>query len=293
MTFMGLEPGLSDPARSKAAVLSVPYELTTSYGKGTANGPAAIMAASAQLEHYDELRGRSPADEFGIATLDELRPASDDPERAVDEIARGVAASLSPGRLLCVLGGEHAVSEGVARAVAGAAAGPMVAVVLDAHSDLRNEYEGSPHSHACATRRISELMPVLAIGIRSLCEECAEFLDSSDRVNMIFAHEIAGAVPSAAIAGFCRGKSVYLSIDIDCLDPSIMPSTGTPEPGGLTWWQALAVIDEVAGSAESFAAVDVVELAPIAGLSAPDYLAAKLAYRAITAAILGPARPQG
>jgi len=290
MRFLDLDPEHSDPAAARAAVLPVPYEKTTSYGTGTARGPAAIIAASSQVEIFDELRGRSPAAEFGIATLAECMPSADTPEACVGEIEDRVAAEMREGRVLCVLGGEHSLSVGVARALAAApGAGDLCAVVLDAHSDLRDDYDGTKYSHACATRRISEVMPALVVGVRSISSGCAEFLEGSDRVDAVYADEIVGTVPAAAVAGFCRGRRVFLSIDLDCLDPSIMPATGTPEPGGLTYWQALAIIDEVARSAESIAAVDVVELAPIAGLAAPDFLAARLTYKAITAALLGPA----
>jgi len=289
MNFLDLEPEHSDAASARAAVLPLPYEKTTSYGTGTARGPAAIIAASQQVEVFDELRGRTPAEDLGIATLDAFTPSAKTPEACVDEIEAAVAAELRDGRLLCALGGEHALSVGVARALAKAGGDDLCAVVLDAHSDLRDEYEGTKYSHACATRRISEVMPALVVGLRSISAGCAEFLESSDRVDAVYADEIVNAVPAAAVAGFCRGKRVFLSIDLDCLDPSVMPATGTPEPGGLTWWQVLGIIDEVARSASEVAALDIVELSPIDGLAAPDFLAARLTYKAITAALLGPA----
>jgi agmatinase len=297
MNFLGLTGDRAEASRARAAVLPVPYERTTSYGRGARLGPAAIIAASAKVEHYDEVLGRSPAAEFAIATLPELRPRSDDPEAAVEEIARGVAGALKPGRLLLVLGGEHALSAGVIRPVAEAARAArekLCAVVLDAHSDLRDSFGGTRYSHACASRRISEHCPVLEIGIRSLSDECAEFLagEGKLRAGVVFAHEIPpGEIPAKRISDFCRGRSVYLSVDIDVLDPSEMPSTGTPEPGGLSWRQVIAVVDEVARAGEGFACMDLVELAPLEGLRAPDFLAARLAYRMIAAGVLGPAVP--
>jgi agmatinase len=291
--FLGPDYEWDDDGAARVAVLPVAHEATTSYGKGTARGPEAMLAASAEIEHWDELRGRSPCNEFGIATLPVLRPSAADPAGAVDEIAEAAREVVASGRMPIVLGGEHSISSGTIRPVAEAAAAAgeeLCAVVLDAHSDLRAEYDGTPFSHACAARRVSEHCPALAIGVRSLSEECIAFLDGegAGRVEVIYSHEMVNAVPAAAIAGFCRGRSVFLSIDLDALDPSIMPATGTPEPGGLTWWQALGVIDEVARAASRIAYMDVVELAPIDGLAAPDFLAAKLAYKAITAAMLGP-----
>ncbi len=289
MNFLDLGPEHSDAGRARAAVLPVAYEATTSYGGGTLLGPAAIIKASSQVEVYDEIRRCSPAEDFGIATLDEGAPAAIDPDLARLQMEEAIESAMVPGRVVCVLGGEHSITPVAVEAVASTMP-DIVAVVLDAHADLRDSYDGSRNSHACASRRISEICPVLEIGVRSLSAECAAFLESSDRVKAVFAHDLAaGEVPFGAISDFCGGKPVYLSIDIDCLDPSEMPATGTPEPGGLSYRQVLAIIDEVARSASRIAGLDLVELAPIKGIHAPDFLAARLCYKAITAAVMGPA----
>jgi agmatinase len=176
-----------------------------------------------------------------------------------------------------VLGGEHTVSVGAVQAIAESHP-DLVAVVLDAHADLRNEYQGSPFSHACATRRISEICPVVQVGVRSFSREEAEFLRGRDW-HFIPAKKIRpGSDWISEAVSPIRGRPVYLSIDLDALDPSIMPAVGTPEPGGMSWAEVLSLTSEIARQAE-VVAFDVVELAPIPGLTAPDFLAAELIYK--------------
>ncbi|MHC4202839.1 MAG: arginase family protein [Planctomycetota bacterium] len=221
----------------------------------------------------------------------------------VDRIARAVADVMtgSPApEVLAILGGEHSITAGALRGLAtsfaeateparslgegGAEArggDGLVAVQIDAHADLRDEYDGTPHSHACAARRILETCPLFQIGIRNISKEGEEFRRGSDRVRTVFAEEATapGGEFLDELASFVRGKTVYFTIDLDGLDPSIMPSTGTPEPGGLSWARAVEIARTVAHEAASVPVFDVVELAPVAGLVAPDFLAAKLAYK--------------
>jgi len=312
--FLGLSEDLAAPARARAWVLPIPYEGTTSYGAGTRNGPAAIIAASRQVELFDREFDGEPAAEFGVHTMGPLGLVHRSPEAMVAAIEAAVAdvfsgekgtgtshssepvpfsSPLSPRApdLLAVLGGEHTISAGVVRGLAQAkGAGDLVAVQIDAHADLRDEYEGSPYSHACAARRILETCPVFQIGIRNISAAEEQFRRQSSRVETVFAEEaVAGSDWLGELARFVRGKQVFLTIDLDGLDPSIMPAVGTPEPGGLSWARTLDIVRVVCREAARVPVFDVVELAPIPGLIAPDFLAARLVYK-ITSLVLMPRR---
>jgi agmatinase len=184
--------------------------------------------------------------------------------------------------VLCVLGGEHTISAGVVRGLARAqTADSLVSVHVDAHSDMREEYEGSPYSHACAAKRILEVCPIFQIGIRNLSSEEASFLRSCGSVRTVFAEEANDPKGRFLndLAQFVRNKRVFLTVDLDGLDPSIMPSVGTPEPGGISWERMLEIARTVNNYAAEVPVFDVVELAPIPGFRAPDFLAAKLVYK--------------
>jgi agmatinase len=283
--FLGLPEDIADPARARGWLLPVPFESTTSYGAGTRDGPAAILAASRQVELYDHEFGTEPAMGYGIHTTLPLNPVHHSPEAMVRAVEDAVAAILS-GRprpeVLGVLGGEHSISAGVARGLARARTGDrLVAVHVDAHADLREEYEGSPYSHACAARRIVDVCPVFQIGIRNLSKEEASFLRDCPRVRTAYGEEAAspGGRFLSDLARFVRGKRVFLTVDLDGLDPSIMPAVGTPEPGGISWERMLEIARTVGRNAAEVPVFDVVELAPIAGFRAPDFLAARLVYK--------------
>lgn len=289
--FLALSKEHSAPERSRAWLLPVPYEATTTYGAGTRHGPAAIVAASREVELYDREFDSECAIVYGVHTLPPLAVTHESPEAMAARVEKAVGEILEgePGpEVLGVLGGEHGVSPGVVKALAGRFGDELVVVQVDAHADLRQEYQGSPYSHACAARRIVEHAPVFQIGIRNISAEGAAFARDSDRVTTVWAEEATAADPVFLdrLAAFCRGRHVYLTIDLDGLDPSIMPAVGTPEPGGLTWARTLSIIRTVAQRAESIPAFDVVELAPLAGLAAPDFLAARLVYKIMSLAVL-------
>ncbi|HNR71009.1 MAG TPA: agmatinase [Verrucomicrobiota bacterium] len=277
--FLGLPAELTQRQRARAWVLPVPYDATTSYAPGTRRGPAAILAASREVEQYDREFDCEPAVAFGVHTLPPLRAELQSPEAMIERVA-GAVTGLLRGKpapeLLVVLGGEHSISAGVARGLAQAhGARDLVAVQVDAHADLRDEYEGSRFSHACAARRILEHCPVFQIGIRNISLEEEAFRRRSRRVQTVFA----GArnyLPQ--LRRFVRGKRVYLTVDVDGLDAAIMPATGTPEPGGLSWAELLDIVRVVAREARAVPVADVVELSPVAGLHGPDFLAARLVY---------------
>jgi agmatinase len=283
--FLGLPESVSNPENSRGWLLPVPYEATTSYGAGTREGPAAILTASRQVELYDQEFDAEPAMEYGIHTTPPLNLVHRSPEAMIGAIKDAVAELLSGApqpKVLGVLGGEHSISAGVVRGLAQAqSADSLVVVHVDAHSDMREEYEGSPYSHACAAKRILEVCPVFQIGIRNLSSGEASFLRGCRDVRTVFAEEAADPKGRFLrdLAQFVKKKRVFLTVDLDGLDPSIMPAVGTPEPGGITWERMLEIARTVCESAASVPVFDVVELAPIPGFRAPDFLAAKLVYK--------------
>lgn len=280
--FLGLPPEDSRFEDAGVVILPLPYEGTVSYGHGTAHGPAAILRASTQVELYDREFGGEPALAYGVHTMPMLEPDLSGPQATVDAIEAAVADLAATGKLVVALGGEHSVSVGVGRGLR-RALGDFVVVQIDAHSDLRDEYEGTPLSHACAARRLAELAPIVQLGIRSICQEEADYIAAyPQRVTVFFADDIhaGGDAHLSALADVVRGRRVYLTLDVDGLDPAVMPATGTPEPGGLSWAQTIDILRVVTTHAEVIGC-DVVELAPIPGLHAPDFIAAKLVYKLV------------
>ena len=283
--FLGLPDDLSGPGVSRGWLLSIPYESTTSYGAGTREGPAAILAASRQVELYDHEFGTEPVMDYGIHTTLPLNLVHRSPEamiQAVEEAVAGILTGAPKPEVLGVLGGEHSISAGVVRGLARAqSADSLVVVHVDAHSDMRDQYEESPFSHACAARRILEVCPVFQIGIRNLSSGEADFLKGRRDVRTVFAEEACDPKGRLLqeLARFVRKKRVFLTVDLDGMDPSIMPAVGTPEPGGLSWERMLEVARTVCANAARVPVFDVVELAPIPGFRAPDFLAAKLVYK--------------
>ncbi len=293
--FLGLPEKLSRRNTSDVLVLPIPYEQTTSYGGGTREGPRAILRASRNVELYDEEFDSEPA-ERGIHTLPAIEPDARGPEAMRERIARVVESVLREGQLLVALGGEHSITPGVVDGIAKRHRAFTV-VQFDAHADLRESYQDSPMSHACAMRRVLETHPVVSVGIRSLSSEEAEFARER-RLPSIPASAFAepGADLDAIAQRFVAmiaTDAVFITFDLDALDPSILPSTGTPEPGGLGWYPTLHLLRALARR-KRIVGIDVVELAPIPGLPGPDFLAAKLTYKMIGYALegRGKARPE-
>ncbi len=279
--------GLEDPGsyqKARWVVVPVPYDATTSYQPGARRGPMAILEASAHMELYDHELGISPVEQ-GIWTVPPVSTEASGPEAMLKAVRHAVAPLLRDGKMVLMLGGEHSITLGSVQACLEQYPGLRL-LQFDAHADMRDTYEGSPFSHACVVRRIVELgVPVVQVGIRSMCEEEVEPL-RHNRVTTFFAeHHPSAEEVVAALDRFGSGP-VYVTFDLDALDPSIMPATGTPEPGGLLWHQALAILRGVASACPIIAA-DLVELAPIPGLVAPDFLAAKLAYKLMAYVLSG------
>lgn len=280
LNFGNLPPEDSDIDNARAIVLPVPYEGTTSYGHGTKDGPMAILRASAQVELYDDELDWSPV-LAGIATAAEVPISRKDYFEPVRQARQVVEEALSRDLFPVMLGGEHTISLGAIEA-ARATYPDLCVLQIDAHADLRAEYEETPASHASVMRRVCELgVPLVQVAIRNVsAEEMAYWKDR--RPSAIFwdrtwhSREWGPADVFAALPS----RHVYVTIDLDGLDPADMPAVGTPEPGGLRWHEVLDVLRPVFREKDVVAA-DVVELMPIPGLTAPDFLAAKLVYKLI------------
>jgi len=270
--FLGLADRYSS-AESLFHLIPVPYDGTASYLAGSREGPRAIIDASAHLEIYDHDLESEPA-RAGIPTLDEIPVGVGDPTPVVDAVEIAAAAVIGRGRLPVVLGGEHTVSLGAIRALARGA--DFGVVSLDAHADLRDSYQGSRLSPACVLRRASELKPSSAFGVRSVSPEEIEYAASSG-TRLFFADHLRRLDVAALDLDFLP-DNVYLTIDVDVLDPSIMPATGTPEPGGLGWYYLVDLVRRIV-SGRRVLGFDVVELCPLAGNPAPSFAAAKLVYK--------------
>ncbi len=283
--FLGLPESIAGTDNARAWLLPIPYEATTSYGAGTREGPAAILAASRQVELYDHEFGSEPVTGYGVHTLAPMDPQHRSPEamiRAIEEVVVSIFEGEKPPEVLGILGGEHSISAGIARAVARVLKPEsFVTVHVDAHADLRPEYEGSPFSHACAARRIAEVSPIFQVGIRNISIDEVSFLKERTGIRTVFSEETnyPDGLFLKELADFVKNRKVYFTIDLDGLDPSIMPAVGTPEPGGISWERMLDIVRTVCRHAQGVPVFDVVELAPIPGLRAPDFLAAKLVYK--------------
>lgn len=265
---------------SRAAILPLPFERTTSYGKGTGEGPAALLRASQALELYDEELDCEPV-AMGIATLPPFSPEAHDLKEALSEIRGEARRHLGAGKFLASIGGEHSLTSPLV-AAAREVHGEIGVVQFDAHADLREEYEGTPWSHAAVMRRVvEEGVPTLAVGLRSLSAPEAAFVRERE-LPVLWGADLA---KESALARFRRRldalpERVYLTFDVDYFDPSLVPATGTPEPGGGTWYQTLELLRALFRRKE-VVAMDLVELAPIGGQPASDFLAAKLLYKCL------------
>jgi agmatinase len=267
-----------DPERARIVIVPAPFEGTVSYGTGAARGPAAILAASRQVETWDDETGLDLED-LSFALGPAVTPADDDPVTYADRVAEALRPLVASGRLPFVLGGEHSVTVGAVRAVRETHPRAHV-LVLDAHADLRDRYEGSSHSHACVSRRLLEGGPVTIVGVRSLSREEATFAAAAPELRLVRAREALapGFAPDELAASL--GDPVYVSVDVDALDPAVIPGTGTPEPGGLDWYHVTDLLTAVA-SARRIVAADVTEVRPIPSSNVTEFLAAKLMYRLI------------
>jgi len=275
MNYGDIDETYSSFAEAAFIVLPVPYDLTSTYQSGSRRGPGAILEASANMELYDE-ELKKETYLAGVHTLHPLEADARGPAEMLASVREQIAHVLSFDKIPVMLGGEHSISFGAVQAMKKKY--PQVSVLqLDAHADLRDSYQGSPYSHAAVARRIAEICPLVQAGIRSLSADEAAFIKEG-KVRTFFADDIlAGNDGREKICESISGD-LYVTIDLDVLDPAAMPSTGTPEPGGLSWKDVVGLLRELSRRCR-IRGFDVVELAPIPGMIAPDFLAAKLVYR--------------
>jgi len=275
LNFGGLEAEYSDYRKSRISIVPVPYDLTTTYISGTSKGPNAIIEASQHMELYDEELEKETY-RVGIHTREPLPVATESPENMLRIVSDAVSSDIESEKFQVMLGGEHSISLGMVRELKKKY--PDVSVLhLDAHADLRTSYEGTPYNHACIGRRMSELCPLVQVGVRSWSTEEADYKRNSP-VLTITDYEVRGNKKWIDKVISSLTSEVYLTFDLDVLDPAIMPAVGTPEPGGLHWHDAIAFL-RLLSQKKRIVSCDLVELAPQPGNVAPDFLAAKLAYR--------------
>ena len=283
--FLGLDRDKSDYNKSSFAVLPLPYEATSSFLSGTRDGPQAIISASLHLEDFDEELG-SEFTSAGIATLGPPDIDVRGPEhmhRRIAALARGV---VRDGKFPLGLGGEHGVTAGLVRAVMSRHK-KLSVLQIDAHADLRESYQGSPFSHAAVMRRVHEMgADIVPVGLRSWSQEEDRFM-RRHRIEPITARQCFESDAWLDAALDRLGERVYVTVDIDGFDPAYAPGTGTPEPGGLDWYQVTSLLRAVAEE-KTLVGADIVEVKPIGGQVVTEYLAARLAYKIICYAQIPP-----
>jgi agmatinase len=276
--YGGSTPTTTDFENARVVILPIPLDRTTSYVPGTRNGPHEILVASSHMELWDE-ETETDIHSIGIFTMPEMEFPFATMDEVVAEIRRVASELVARDKFIVALGGEHAITGPLVAAVA--ARNPGLSVLqIDAHADLRESFMGTPHNHACAMRRVLEYARCTQVGIRSLSPEEAAaaptlpteiFYDYNMRQHEDWIERVVDSL----------GETVYITIDVDGFDPAIMPATGTPEPGGLSWYEALALLRRVI-EARKVVGCDIVELSPIPGNVAPNFMCAKLVYKILS-----------
>ena|SRR2546423_5552301 len=276
--FGGTTPTTSDFAHARVIIFPIPLDRTTSYVPGTRNGPHEILVASSHMELWDE-ETQTDVHRIGIFTLPEMEFPYAGMEEVAREVRRVASELVKRDKFVVALGGEHAITGPIVAAFASKYPGLSV-LQIDAHADLRESFMGTPLNHACAMRRVLEYARCTQVGIRSLSSEEALaaptlpteiFYDYNMRDNADWIDRIVDSL----------SETVYVTIDVDGFDPAIMPATGTPEPGGLTWYEGLALLRRVI-ERRNVVGCDLVELSPIPGNVAPNFLCAKLVYKILS-----------
>ena len=276
--YGGTTPTTTDFEHARVVILPIPLDRTTSYVPGTRNGPHEILVASSHMELWDE-ETQTDVHSIGIFTLPEMEFPFASMDEVVGEIRRVTGELIKRDKFPLVLGGEHSITPAVVGAVAEKYPGLSV-LQIDAHADLRESFMGTPHNHACAMRRTLEFARTTQVGIRSLSPEeaaavptlsTAIFYDFNMRDDADWIERVVDSLT----------EHVYITIDVDGFDPAIMPATGTPEPGGLSWYEALKLLRRVV-ERRTVVGCDVVELSPMPGHVAPNFLCAKLIYKILS-----------
>jgi len=272
--FLGSELAQGDPVSTLFHVIPVPYERTVSYGGGTANGPLAILDASWQLETWD---GKSTPCELGIYTREAV-DCDGDESTVIERIAAATKEVVSLGKMPVAIGGEHTVTGGVVKGLLDAGITDFGVVQIDAHADLREAYEGNPLSHASVMKRVVDLgIPLYQLGIRAYCQEEMAIREEHGVLFQDAEQLVPNNITEITLPDDFP-KKIFFTLDIDGMDPSVFPSTGTPVPGGLGWYQTLGLFESVARQREIIG-FDLMEFAPIEGFHAYEFAAAQLIYK--------------
>lgn len=288
--FLGLSADdAGKPEDARAVVIPYGLEASVSYGGGTANGPAAMIEASHQVELFDEEFWREPFRDYGVATLQPADIPSDIPT-ALEGLEGQTRAVLDADRFPIVFGGEHAITPGAIRPFLDRFE-DLIILHFDAHADLRDGYEGEHFSHASAIRRVLDhpTVSIVSVGIRNISAEEIPFFEGNRHRITIHWGKDRPAWNVENIVAPLNKRPIYLTFDLDGFDASVMPATGTPEPGGLFWDDAMAII-RAAANIGAIVGADINELAPIEGFHGPNFLAAKLAYKILNFSLAGPTR---
>jgi len=285
--FGGVSKDYYNFEKSRFIIIPIPYDLSSTYGSGARKGPSAIIEASLNMELYDEELNIEPY-LSGIYTMDHIEISSAGPEVMMKRVSEVVDHILKSNKFPIVLGGDHSITIGIVKAFENRYKNLSI-LQLDAHADLRDSYQDTKYGHASVGRRISESFPLTIVGVRSISIEETKYLD---KINIFWARDIIESKVSIPDIIMNLSDKVYITIDIDVFDPSIVPSVGTPEPGGLSWRQILNIVSEVA-SKKNIVGFDVVELSPIPGIIHPDFLSARLIYRIIGYIIINQKKEEG
>lgn len=278
--FLAIEKEFSSYDNSKVVILSAPYEKTTSYGKGTAKGPAAILKASHYVEFFDEETAKEVCFDVGIAAIEPMKFGKHAGKKVLDLVYKNVGEHIKNGKFVITLGGEHSISTAPIKAHFDNYQNLSI-LHFDAHSDLREQYEGSKYSHASFAARVSEFSTAITqVGIRAQCKEEYEFIKAKG-ISTFYAYQMRNEgfnhILIEKIISTLK-DNVYITFDVDYFDPSIMPSTGTPEPNGFYWDETMRLLKKVCAE-KNLVGFDVVELAPRKSYTFPDFLTAKLIYK--------------
>ena len=285
-SFAGLTPPYSELQQAQAVIVPVPYDATSEWRSGSRHGPQAIIDASQYLELYD-IDLKREISEVGICTLPDVEPLLSCPQDMIDRVYQVIGSLVQMDKFVVLLGGEHSLSLGAVRAYKEAFSGLSV-LQLDAHADLREEYLGTRYGQACVMRRILELCPISQVGVRSLSLEENRFMKQQDLTPFYTSAFVSDSGSMDRILDSLN-EDVYITIDVDVLDPSIMPAVGTPEPDGMSWRQVVDIVRSVALH-RHVVAFDMMEFCPQEGPNSCAFTLAKLAYKLIGCCLPGEVR---
>ena len=285
--FLGVEEEyLKSPNDAKVVVVPFGLEKSVSYGGGTKKGPKAIIEASQQVELFDEEFWCEPFRQYGVATMEESEVDCSSVEKSLEKLEKITEEILEAGKFPLILGGEHSITAGSIRPFVKRY--PDLAILhFDAHADLRDGYDGEHYSHAAALRRVMDhpISTLISCGIRNISASEIPYLEENrDRITIHFGKDRRSWDPKKIVAAL-KGRPVFLTFDLDGFDSSLMQATGTPEPGGIMWEDALDIIREAA-KISNIVGADVVELAPVEALHSCDFLSAKLCYKILSYALV-------